>query len=58
MKAKTVNMTVFIHSNNIFKIICLIAAILMVLYCTHDFLKNDDLSEVSFAIFNEDEDSI
>ena len=42
----------------IFRLFCLVTAISMCIYCTYEFSRNKDLTEVSFEIFNEDEMSV
>ena len=46
------------HFQNAFKFVCLTAAVSMIIYCTNDFLENNNISEVSFLRFNQDEESI
>ena len=38
--------------DNIFQLACIIATVSMVLFCSYEFSKNNDLSEVSFKPFN------
>ena len=39
----------------IFRLICILCALSMCLYCIHDYLKNEDLSEVTFTKFRGDD---
>ena len=41
-----------------FKLICVTAAIAMTILCLYDYSRNEDISEVSFAYFNNEKESI
>ena len=41
-----------------FKVLCLSAAVSMTIYCSYEFLQNNDLSEISFVIYNQNDESI
>ena len=42
----------------IFEIICVISAASMILYCSHEYSKNEDLSEVSYREFSAEDERI
>ena len=41
-----------------FKFICITSAIAMTIFCSYDYSRNADVSEVSFTYFNNEEESI
>ena len=45
------------NANIIFNVGCLALTIMMVYYCCYRYYENDDVSEISFKRFNEDESS-
>ena len=46
----------FIHS--LFELVCILATIALVFWCCYEFSKDEDVCEVLFKKFHEDEDSI
>ena len=46
----------YIH--NISKFLCIAATISLTIYCTYEFLLNNDLTEVAFVNFNQNEESV
>ena len=44
--------------HNIFKLFCIIATIILVLWCCYEFSKDEDVCEVLFKRFLEDDDSV
>ena len=45
-----------IHS--VFELVCILATVTLVFWCCHEFSKDEDVCEVLFKKFHEDEDSI
>jgi hypothetical protein len=43
--------------SNLFKLVCVTAALGMTLYCCYEFSKNEDVSTISRKKYNEDETS-
>ena len=41
-----------------FKLVCVLTTLSLVLWCCYEFYKNEDVCEVLFKVFHEDEDSI
>ena len=58
---------IFVESNRIrggdalhkvFKFLCILTTLSLVIWCGYEFNKNEDISEILFKTFHEDEDSI
>ena len=45
-------------ADNVFKMICIFATFALVIWCCYEFYKNEDVCEIIFKTFQEDEDSI
>ena len=44
--------------HNVFKLICILTTLSLVVWCAYEFSKNEDICEVSFKGFLEDNDSV
>ena len=44
--------------HNAFRLVCILTTIALVIWCCIEFNENEDVCEVSFKTFNQDEDSI
>ena len=44
--------------HNAFKLVCVLTTLSLVIWCCYEFNKNEDVCEVLFKVFHEDEDSI
>ena len=44
--------------HNTFKLLCVLGTLTLVIWCCYEFYKNEDVCEVLFKVFHEDEDSI
>ena len=48
----------WIALQNTFKLVCVLATLSLVIWCGYEYYKNEDVCEVLFKTFHEDEDSI
>ena len=44
--------------HSVFKLICILTTLALVIWCAYEFNKNEDISEIIFKTFHEDKDSI
>ena len=44
--------------HNVFKLICILTTLALVIWCAYEFNENEDISEIIFKTFHEDKDSI
>ena len=45
-------------AHNVFKMLCILTTLILVVWCCYEFYKNEDVCEVIFKKFQEDEDAI
>ena len=48
----------YLNFENFFQALCHISAISLVIFCVHKFIQDEDLTEISFKRFLDDEESI
>ena len=48
----------WIGLHNVFKLICILTTLSLVVWCAYEFNKNEDICEVSFKGFLEDKESV
>ena len=44
--------------HTVFKLICILTTLALVIWCAYEFNENEDISEIIFKTFHEDKDSI
>ena len=44
--------------HNVFKLLCILTTLSLIIWCGYEFNKNEDVCEILFKTFHEDEDSI
>merc|ERR1712020_694834 len=54
---RKMHLTVWKFSHNFFTLLCILSTIALVIWCCYEFSKNEDVCEILFKKFQEDEDS-